>query len=78
MCCAGIAKDDDYTPFVDELCALVSRLWIRGRRVQTHSKPSVRILLERMAAKGAAERRMEKSVAENWSLSSSASERSQK
>lgn len=71
---AGMEENNDHTGFVGDLFALVSRFWTARRGFQTQALPSVKMLLARAAARGAAEQRVVKGSAE-WGLSpSSASE----
>lgn len=53
---ADMAAEDDHTCLVSALCALISRLWIAGRRVQPQAMPRVKLILAREAPGGASER----------------------
>lgn len=69
----GMAGNDNHTPHVAELCALISRLWTGDRRVRTQSMWSVRTLSAREAAKGASEHKVVRASAKSSSSLFSAS-----
>lgn len=71
VCMAG---DDDCTLFVTELCALISRIWILGRRVHTDAVPREEMLSAGEVARYAAEQRLVRDSAESGSSSSSTPE----
>lgn len=73
---AGTAREDDPISHVIGLCELISRPYTGDRRVQKYAEPSVKVLLAKETARGAAARRVGKGSLGCESSSISASERS--
>lgn len=67
------ARDDAHICLVSELFALVRKLWIRGRLVQTRAMPSVKVLSAREEARCATGRKVVRGNADNGSSLFSAS-----